>query len=135
MAGLERHAKGCRYRQFEARKERGEMVTRAPSCTCGAGHVIRERTHLQWWRTVCGDLLHYLPVVDRDKTFYRRVVNGSGSAKAVSLCGRRARYWPPGTFSRLGAKRCDRCCAALSVPSGFGTPLNSFWGGKQPVAR
>lgn len=40
-------------------------------------------------------------------------------------CGRRvARVHIPGPFTRMGAKRCDRCCDRNGLPRGVGSPKN-----------
>lgn len=84
------------------------------------------RTHWEWWRTLHGDVLHYLPVVAEDAGFYRRVADHAGKAEAVAMCNLQAHYWPPGLVSRTSARRCRRCCARLAIPQGVGTPLNEF---------
>lgn len=39
-------------------------------------------------------------------------------------CGRRTVASIPGPFTRIRAKRCDRCCDALGYPRGVGSPKN-----------
>jgi|SRR5215472_17388103 len=39
-------------------------------------------------------------------------------------CGCRARVFIAGMFSRLGARRCARCCRATGLPPGIGAPKN-----------
>lgn len=44
-----------------------------------------------------------------------------------TVCGRPLVGMPgcPGLFSRLGAKRCHRCCDLLNIEHGFGIPVNN----------
>jgi hypothetical protein len=76
---------------------------------------------LTWTVTPHGKLLHAV-----------RVLDGSfddGPAPAVTACGRRTLLVVPGLFTRMGARRCDRCCDAVGLPHGTGSPKND------PVCR
>ena len=42
----------------------------------------------------------------------------------VSTCGIRTEWQIPGVLSRLARARCARCCDALGVPRGHGSPRN-----------
>jgi hypothetical protein len=44
--------------------------------------------------------------------------------EGVTVCGRRGRLRMPGVFSRIGLKRCTKCCRALGIPQGEGHPYN-----------
>lgn len=41
-----------------------------------------------------------------------------------TVCGLAEKVWMPGFFSRLGARRCPKCCKALGIPKGVGAPFN-----------
>lgn len=43
---------------------------------------------------------------------------------AVAACGLSTTFAYPGVISRLGMKRCSRCCKSVGIASGFGTPEN-----------
>lgn len=45
---------------------------------------------------------------------------GDGS----TLCGRQGTMTIPGIFSRMSAKRCERCCARTGMPQGHQSPKN-----------
>lgn len=71
-----------------------------------------------WWYTGTPNctVLHsatvtYDPIYD---------VGGDG----VTACGRKLRLWIPGIFSRMGLRRCTRCCDRLGFPQGIGSPKN-----------
>ena len=49
-----------------------------------------------------------------------------GYGLAVTACGREGEYLIPGIFSRMGAKRCVRCCRAVGIPAGVGVPFNDM---------
>lgn len=51
----------------------------------------------------------------------------------VAVCGLRAVFQMPGVLSRMGLKRCQRCCARLGLPAGNGAPFNAL-GGEQRQA-
>lgn len=44
--------------------------------------------------------------------------------KLRMACGRELFVAAPGIFSRIGLKRCDRCCDAIGISHGHGCPLN-----------
>lgn len=48
-------------------------------------------------------------------------IEGVGTA----VCGAHGRFCIPGLFSRLGLRRCSKCCDALDIPRGDGAPFNS----------
>lgn len=42
-----------------------------------------------------------------------------------ATCGRLLKWaCVPGVFTRIGAKRCDRCCDRMGYPRGKGSPRN-----------
>lgn len=47
-------------------------------------------------------------------------IDGEG----VAVCGVRGYWHMPGILSRMGLKRCERCCKALGIPQGNGAPFN-----------
>lgn len=44
--------------------------------------------------------------------------------EGFTACGRGGRLYIPGLFTRMGAKRCDRCCDRTGFPRGFQSPKN-----------
>lgn len=62
-------------------------------------------------------VLHALGEIsnDADEDWY-----GEGK----TACGRVGQWEIPGLFSRMGVKRCDRCCDRLGFPRGVGSPKN-----------
>lgn len=44
--------------------------------------------------------------------------------QGVTACGQFLDMWMPGLLSRIGRKRCPRCCLAAGVPQGNGAPIN-----------
>ena len=42
----------------------------------------------------------------------------------VSECSRSGLLAVPGPFSRMGLRRCKRCCKVKGIPEGYGTPYN-----------
>lgn len=75
---------------------------------------------LDWVVTRTGDVLHRM--------------SGYGEADDEEVawwfpveldCGRIVQYATiPGPFTRMGAKRCDRCCDHNGFPRGIGSPKN-----------
>jgi hypothetical protein len=47
-------------------------------------------------------------------------VEGTGTM----VCGKSGEMRMPGIFSRMGLKRCPKCCKAVGVPPGYGAPFN-----------
>jgi hypothetical protein len=44
--------------------------------------------------------------------------------QGTTACGRTSRLGMPGLFSRMGEKRCIRCCRLVGIPPGKGAPFN-----------
>jgi hypothetical protein len=55
------------------------------------------------------------------------------AGRGVTVCGLRGRFRVPGLFSRLGLRRCVRCCVRLGIPAGPGAPFNALKGRGQHV--
>lgn len=55
--------------------------------------------------------------------------NGQGTA----LCGAHGHFIVPGLFSRLGLRRCAKCCDLLGIPRGNGNTVNGHI--KEPRAE
>jgi len=70
-----------------------------------------------------GEVLHRIESLDVDleNEWREEVTNAEGR----SVCGRDGWFFIPGIFSRMAAKRCDRCCDLLGIPHGDGAPFNS----------
>lgn len=74
-----------------------------------------------WVVTYAGDFLH-APArhIDDDEWW-----DGDGVENLVTACGRTLKHPSiPGIFTRMGAKRCDRCCDNVGYPRGVGSPKN-----------
>ena len=83
-------------------------------------------THWGWWygaRATSRSVLHFVREAESTR-WYRRVVDGLGSATVTAACGRRAAYCAAGIFSRMSRPRCAGCCRALGIARGNGTPRN-----------
>ncbi len=50
------------------------------------------------------------------------LIDKRGTAETV--CGKTGTAWMPGFLSRLGCPRCARCCRALDLRRGLGSPYN-----------
>jgi hypothetical protein len=76
---------------------------------------------IDWVYTYQGTVLHhatFTPEAEREMDDYATAI---GSLD----CGRGERQvWIPGMFSRMGMKRCDRCCVVNGLPKGIGSPKN-----------
>lgn len=75
---------------------------------------------LDWVQTRTGNVLHrmssYGEAGDEDVDWWFPVLLDCGRTVAYATV--------PGMFTRMGAKRCDRCCAANDLPRGIGSPKN-----------
>jgi hypothetical protein len=81
----------------------------------------QELVDYDWTISTSGDLLHHvtLPsdVEDIDDLWYVGPI--------AAACGRKLKAPRiPGVFTRMGAMRCERCCKALGLPLGKGSPKN-----------
>ena len=83
-----------------------------------------------WWLT-CGQWrrLHAIPGGDVSPEAMRAAIDTAEPLPARAACGLRSGWWLPGMGSRFGLPRCGRCCAALGVAAGNGTPANEGAGG------
>lgn len=79
---------------------------------------IAELLEWDWAQTPTGTILHH--VASFTEELDRDVV----SVRGVTSCGVDTVLNVPGLFSRMGSPRCVRCCRALSVPTGTGSPKN-----------
>ena len=75
------------------------------------------------WDWVCksgGTVIHHLASADDAREFDEECHGGG-----TTSCGIRSDYWTiPGMFTRMGSKRCSRCCDKLGYPRGIGSPKN-----------
>lgn len=44
--------------------------------------------------------------------------------RGTMVCGASGEIFMPGILSRMGLPRCKKCCAALGIPGGNGSPFN-----------
>ena len=73
-----------------------------------------------WAISPYGRILHYPLEIDN-----RETLDHDWYAKGKAACGFVPLYFSiPGMFTRMGAKRCDKCCDALGYPRGVGSPKN-----------
>lgn len=49
-----------------------------------------------------------------------QMIQGNGA----TVCGRKGFMLMPGIMSRMGLKRCPRCCKAMGIRRGHGNPEN-----------
>lgn len=68
-----------------------------------------------------GEVLHRIESLQPEGEWREDVTSAEGRA----ICGRTGWFFIPGIFSRMGAKRCERCCDLLGIPHGDGAPFNS----------
>lgn len=78
----------------------------------------KELMECDWLTTPDGRLLHYAEGFDEE------VWEREGVWIGQAACGVRGRFIIPGIFTRMGEKRCDRCCDRLGYPRGKGSPKN-----------
>lgn len=73
------------------------------------------------WLGLYGKLIHAPVFTPEERRFFSINLDGPGS----TACGRHSDYLSvPGVLSRLSAKRCPRCCVAVGIPAGVGSPKN-----------
>lgn len=80
----------------------------------------REYAEWDWVEFACGDVLHAVARLDNEATVDVEWV-GHGETE----CGRRGDLYIPGMFTRMSAKRCERCCRRTHMPQGDGSPKNA----------
>lgn len=79
---------------------------------------LRSLAEWDWLITNRGNVLHHPHSGDPNPDVM-------GYHDVQFSCGRTSRWaWIPGVFTRMGAKRCDRCCDRLGYPRGKGSPKN-----------
>lgn len=76
-----------------------------------------------WLVASTWNVLHHATITDPDDL---AEIDDGGTVLDVRLtCGQRAKTVTiPGLFTRVGARRCSRCCARLGYPRGVGSPKN-----------
>lgn len=77
----------------------------------------RTTAEWDWVQTADDDDLHAPASIENDAD-----VDWFG--EGATECGRRGTLTIPGLFSRMGAARCERCCAATGMPTGPQSPKN-----------
>ncbi|MFJ8345077.1 hypothetical protein ACIQ9J_01615 [Streptomyces sp. NPDC094153] len=87
-------------------------------------HPIPENAG-HWW-LCCGKwrVLHAIPGDAITREQMETAIDDNLPLPARAACGLRRPWRMPGTFSRLGRRRCTACCHALGIPTGHGTPAN-----------
>lgn len=81
---------------------------------------MRELVEWDWVYTLSRGAarLHHLTEGDLD------ALENQGSTAGRASCALTTRFAIPGIFSRMGRKRCSRCCTRLGYPQGTGSPKN-----------
>ncbi len=81
--------------------------------------TLRELAELDWVVAPTGrGVLHHIAESEPDEDEWR-------FDNVVTSCDRKmTAAYIPGLFTRMGAKRCDRCCDRVGYPRGIGSPKN-----------
>lgn len=79
----------------------------------------RQFAEWDWVRIGRGDILHAVGELDNADT-----ADDDWFGEGATECGRKGIMRIPGLFSRMGAKRCGRCCKATGMPQGSQSPKN-----------
>lgn len=66
-----------------------------------------------------GERLHAVERITNAAT-----VDDDWYGQGFTVCGLGGDLSIPGVFTRMGAKRCDRCCDRRHMPRGIGSPKN-----------
>jgi len=85
--------------------------------------------HQEWMVLNSWRVLHRISDIDPVDLEGDLLPNGEG----VALCGASGHFMVPGLFSRMGLRRCAKCCDLLGIPRGDGNTLNG--GIKEPRAK
>lgn len=124
-AHTERHFADGEDNDYAAAKQHVAEVERQHAIDNGRA-IVR----YDWLWTLHGERLHYAELTDEqaaDMDDYRQLgLADEGTDGAFRLaCGWTASYIGiPGVFSRMGLYRCARCCDAVGMPRGKGSPKN-----------
>ncbi len=89
------------------------------------GHPIPEN-HGHWWHTTWASWsrLHAIPGAAVTLEEHHEAIDQGAALDRVAACGLRAGFAYAGVLNRFGMPRCRRCCRALNIPPGYGTPCN-----------
>jgi hypothetical protein len=102
--------------------EKGTMKPRPPTLDVTK---LPFRSRKKWrWRWLQGtkstaSTMHRLVTCTATETW------NAVTATGTTGCGLVDTFAMPGIFSRMGARRCPRCCDAVGVAHGLGAPFNS----------
>lgn len=81
-----------------------------------------------WFETYYGNRLHFMPDADGTSDdaglFWMRRCVDTGGKTSTSLCGHTGVWLAPPMAARMCMPRCAKCCKALGIPDGDGTPFN-----------
>jgi hypothetical protein len=84
--------------------------------------------HQEWLVLESWRVLHRISSIEP-----RDIEDGLPNGLGVAVCGASGHFIVPGLFSRMGLRRCSKCCDALGIPRGDGNTLNA--GIEEPVAE
>lgn len=65
-------------------------------------------------------VLHRVSSIKWGEDYPEQMINGQGT----TVCGKTGFLMMPGFMSRMGLKRCPKCCKAMGIPQGDGCPEN-----------
>lgn len=86
------------------------------------------KTKYQWLYTSKDKhkFLHYVHgLTDWDEAAWKlRESQFDGARPWTAACGLSALFDFPGLLSRIGAKRCVKCCESIGITAGIGCPVN-----------
>lgn len=80
--------------------------------------ISQDRWRSRWLVLPRWGVLHRVAAITWDEP--DEMICGYGQ----TVCGRNGFLRMPGIFSRMGLKRCPRCCKAMGIPQGDGAPFN-----------
>lgn len=81
-------------------------------------HLSQDDWRSRWLVLPRWGVLHRIATIEWDEPDEK--ISGNGA----TLCGRTGRLNMPGILSRMGLKRCPKCCRLMGVPQGDGNPYN-----------
>lgn len=120
-----RHGKRRRVdRVVTAMRVRGDLVVTADGLVvgrCGGPVNTFDELALFDWVYTADDKHRRLHAAVGLHTYFD---DDDTSGFASTLCGRSSWLEIPGVFSRMGTKRCKKCCRAAKIPTGVGSPKN-----------
>lgn len=75
--------------------------------------------HQEWMVLPSWRVLHRISSITPDD-----IDDGLPNGQGEAVCGATGHFMVPGIFSRMGLRRCSRCCDQLGIPRGNGNTYN-----------